>query len=152
MYFRFFVIISPWKWAGPFIWTNLNPVHPRMHCAKFGCNCPSGSEEKYFLISSMYYCFFVSISPWKRAGPFIWTIWILFTQRCIVPSLVEIGQVVLERKIFFNFVNVFSLFGNYHPLIKGGVLYLNKLESSSPNNALYKVWLKLAQWFWRIFF
>ena len=35
MYFRFFIIISPWKRAGPFIWTNLNPLHPKMHCAKF---------------------------------------------------------------------------------------------------------------------
>ena len=26
---------------------------------------------------------------------------------------------------------------------------LNKLESSSPNDALCQVWLKLAQWFWR---
>ena len=30
MYFRYFVIISPWKSAGPFIWTNLNPLHTRM--------------------------------------------------------------------------------------------------------------------------
>ena len=30
MYFRYFVIISPWKIAWPFIWTILNPLHPRM--------------------------------------------------------------------------------------------------------------------------
>ena len=29
------------------------------------------------------------------------------------------------------------------------VLHLNKLESSSPKDALCQVWLKLAQWFWR---
>ena len=29
-----------------FIWTNLNPLHPRMLCAKFGWNCPSGSGEE----------------------------------------------------------------------------------------------------------
>ena len=28
MYFHYFVIISPWKRAGPFIWTNLNPLNP----------------------------------------------------------------------------------------------------------------------------
>ena len=43
-------------------------------------------------------------------------------------SLVEIGPVVLEKKIF-NFVNVFSLFHNYLPLEKGGALHLNKIES-----------------------
>ena len=73
MYFRYFVIISPWNRAGPFIWTNLNPLHPRMLCAKFGWNWLSGSGEEDFLISSMYFHYFVIISPWKRAGPFIWT-------------------------------------------------------------------------------
>ena len=28
MYFRYFVIISPWKRVWPFILTNLNPLHP----------------------------------------------------------------------------------------------------------------------------
>ena len=73
MYFRYFVIISPWKRTGPFIWRNLNPLHPRMLCAKFGWNWPSGSWEEDFLISSMYFRYFVLISPWKRARPFIWT-------------------------------------------------------------------------------
>ena len=35
------------------------------------------------------------------------------TQGCFVPSLVEIGPVVLKKKIFPNFVNVFSLFRKY---------------------------------------
>ena len=50
---------------------------------------------------------------------------------------------------FFNFVNVFLLFGNYLPLEKGGTLHLNKLESPLPMDTLFQVWLKLAQWFWR---
>ena len=73
MYFHYFVIISPWKRAGPFIWTNLYPLHPRMLCAKFGWNWLSGSGEEDFWISSMYFRYFVIISPWRRVGPFIWT-------------------------------------------------------------------------------
>ena len=73
MYFRFFVIIAPWKRAGPFISTNFNPLHPRMHSAKFGWNRPNGSGVEDFLISSMYFCYLVIISPLKRIGPFIWT-------------------------------------------------------------------------------
>ena len=46
MYFHDFVIISPWKRAGPFIRTNLNPLYPRMFCAKFDWNWPSGSGEE----------------------------------------------------------------------------------------------------------
>ena len=42
-------------------------------------------------------------------------------------SLVEIGPVVLEKKIL-NFVNVFSLFHNNLPLEKDVALHLNKLE------------------------
>ena len=53
------------------------------------------------------------------------------------------------RREFFNYVNVFSLFCNYLPLEKGRTLHLNKLESPSPKDALWQVWLKLAQWFWR---
>ena len=44
MYFPYLVIISPWKRAWPFIWTNLNPLHSRMLCAKFGSG--SGEEDK----------------------------------------------------------------------------------------------------------
>ena len=51
-----------------------------------------------------------------------------------------------EKQIF---VNVFLLFRKYLPLEKGVSLHLNKLESSSPKNAWCKVWLKLAQRFWR---
>ena len=29
-----------------FIWTNLNPLHPRVLCTKFGWNWPSGSGEE----------------------------------------------------------------------------------------------------------
>ena len=46
MYFRYFIIISPWKRAGFFIWTKLNPLHPRMLCAKFGWKWLSGSWEE----------------------------------------------------------------------------------------------------------
>ena len=35
------------------------------------------------------------------------------------------------------------------PLKKGGALHLNKIESPSLKDALWKVWLELAQWFWR---
>ena len=54
-----------------------------------------------------------------------------------------------RRRRFFNFVNIFLLFRNYLPLQKGRALYLNKLESPSPKDALCQVWLKLAKWFWR---
>ena len=50
---------------------------------------------------------------------------------------------------FLKFVTVFLLFHNYHPFEKGVTLHFNKLESPLPKHALCKVWLILAQWFWR---
>ena len=79
-----------------------------------------------------------------------------------MPSLVEIGPVVLEKTIFkfrqcvfsgtreedfLIFVNVFSLFRNYLPLEKSVNLHLIKLKPPSPRMLCAK--LKLAQWFWR---
>ena len=48
MYFRNFAIISLWKRAESFIWTNLNFLHPKMICAKFGWSWPSGSGGENF--------------------------------------------------------------------------------------------------------
>ena len=57
----------------------------------------------------MYFHYFVIISPWKKEGPSFEQTWIPFTQGYFVPSLVKIGPVVLEKKIFkscqFIFIN-----------------------------------------------
>ena len=37
------------------------------------------------------------------------------------------------------------------PLEMTNVHHLNKLESPSPKDASYQIWLKLAEWFWRRF-
>ena len=46
--FSLFVIICLWRRAWPFIWTNLNLIHPMMLCVKFGWNWPCGSGEEDF--------------------------------------------------------------------------------------------------------
>ena len=94
MHFCYFIIISPWERAWPFIWINLNPLHPKMLSAKFGWNWPSGSGGEDFKISLMHFAFHnVIISPWKRVWPFT-----LFTQGCFESSMDEIGPAVLEKK------------------------------------------------------
>ena len=95
---------------------------------------------------------------WEKKKPIIYFlriecssfehIWIPLTRGCFAPNLVEIGPVVLGKKIYI-LVKVFLLFGNYLPIEKGGALPLNKLDSSLPMIAFCQVWLKLAQWFWR---
>ena len=66
----------------------------RMLCAKLSWHWPSGSGEEDFTILLMYRHYFVIISLEKGHDH-----WIPFTQGCFVPSLVEIGPVVLEKKM-----------------------------------------------------
>ena len=61
------------------------------------------SGEINFLVLSMYFHYFVIISPWKRAGPFIWTNLNPFTQGCFLPSLVVIGKKKMNMwKVYDN--------------------------------------------------
>ena len=104
MYFRYFVLISPWKKVSPFIWINLNFLYPRMlwfgwnQRRKFGWNWPRGSGEEDFEISSMYFRYFVIIPPLEKSVA-------LHLNKLESPLpknalwLVEIGQVVLEKKM-----------------------------------------------------
>ena len=39
-------LLSPVRKAGPLVWTNLNSLYPRMLCAKYCWNWPSGSGEE----------------------------------------------------------------------------------------------------------
>ena len=44
--FLLFPIYLPFGKGVAFIWTNLNPLHPGILCAKFSWNWPSGSGEE----------------------------------------------------------------------------------------------------------
>ena len=59
----------------------------------------------------MYFCYFLIISPLKRhtCSPSFEQTWIPTTEGCFVPSLVEIGQVVLSKKIFKFYLSIFSI-------------------------------------------
>jgi hypothetical protein len=51
-------------------------------------------------MTSPYFCIFVIFSPLKRTWPFNWTNLNSFHPCIIWPSLIEIGLLVLEKKIF----------------------------------------------------
>ena len=61
----------------------------------------------------------------------------------LCAKLVEIGPVVLEKKIFKYFQNNFTFWLSF-PLGKGMTLHLNKLESPPLENVLCQVWLKVT--------
>ena len=89
MYFRYFVIIFPWKRAGPFICTNLNPLHPRMPCAF------SSGELKIH----QFYTFYPKMKFLWGGGHEIYNFLVSLPYRCYIPNLVKIGPVVLEEKM-----------------------------------------------------
>ena len=100
MYFRVFLLSSPLgKTYKPSFGQTWIPFTQ-------GCFVPSLVEigpmvlkKKIFLISSMHFRYFVIIPLGKWRGPSFEQTWIPFTQGCFVPSLVEIGPVVLDKKM-----------------------------------------------------
>ena len=97
MYFRYFNIFSPWKSARSFLWTNFNLLHPRMLFAKFGWNWPV-VLKKNFKFCQYFFTLSLFISPKKKCEVLSFEqFWIPLTQ---VPKLVEIGPVVLKKKMW----------------------------------------------------
>ena len=82
------------------------------------------------------------ISTWKGTGPFIWRNLNSFHPRMLCAKF-GWNWYWSCSNILYNFVILFSLFRYYLPLEKSWALLLNKLEFTSPKNALYQIWLKL---------
>ena len=80
------------------------------------------------VLKKIFFLFHQCILLGKGRSPLFEQTWVLITQGCFVPNLIDIGPLVLEKKIFLNFINVFSLFCKYLPLEKEVALYLNKLH------------------------
>ena len=96
MYFRYFVINSLGK--------GLDPLFKQTWILfTLGCIVPTLAEIRFLNFRQMYICYFVIISPWKRAGSFIWTILSLHHAyiRMFLSSLIEISPVVLKKNFKF---------------------------------------------------
>ena len=94
----------------------------------------------------MYFRNFNYIPFDKKVVLHLKTNWIPFTRECFVPSLVEIGLVVLENKILKLRLCIFAI-SLLSPLWKGRGPSFEEIESPLSKDALYQVWLKLTHWF-----
>ena len=108
--------------------------HLRMLYAKFRWNWPNGSAEEDFYVSSMYFCCVVFISPLKKASPAFES---PLPKNALCQIWVKLTQWFCRRR-FFNFINVFLLFGRYLPLENGMALNLNELEFPSFKGSFFK--------------
>ena len=78
---------------------------PKDALFQFGLNWPSGSGEFVNVFS-----LFRNYLPLKRMwGPSFEQTWVLITQGYIVPSVVEVGPVFLEKKIFKFHQYIFAI-------------------------------------------
>ena len=129
----------PLKRTGPFIWTNSNTLHQRMLCVKFGCNWPSGSGEEGFLISTMYFRYFVIILPLEKGGALH-----LNKLESSQPkdALCQVWMKLIQwfwRRWFLSIFNIILIFRHYTPFEKSVALHLNKHESAPSKDALCQV-------------
>ena len=116
-----FTIISIWKGAWPFIWSNLYSLHPEM-----------------FSHRHLLYTWVIPPFVLVRRDDLC----MKQLPVCLLPSLVEICPGGIR---FWNVFSVYWLFRYYLPLEKGVALLLNKLEIPSPKDVLCQVWLTLAK-------
>jgi hypothetical protein len=89
---------------------------------------PSGSWEDFW-ITPPYLCIFVIISPWRGSGPLFGQTCIPFTQGRFVPSLIEIGKLVLKK--------IFKHYFQYHML--NGFPYRGSIRSSG--TMMWTTWI-----------
>ena len=82
-----------------------------------------------------------------KAMPFIWKHLNPLTQGCFVPSLVEIGAVVLEEKILKHSSMYFRYFVIFSPWKRAwSFTSFWKSKFPLPKDALCRIWLKLVQY------
>ena len=84
-----------------FIWKKLNHLHPGRFVSILVENGSVLLEKNIFKSSQCIFTISQLYPLWERCGPSFKQTWIPFTQGCYVPSLIEIGPLVLEKKIFF---------------------------------------------------
>ena len=84
----------------------------------------------------------------KGHGPSFEQTWFPITQGCFVPSLVEIGSVVLKKKILKVGQCIFAI-SLLSPLGNGQGPSFEQTWILITEDTLCQVWFKLAQWFSR---
>jgi hypothetical protein len=105
-------------------------------------------EKKIFKWPHSIFAFLWLSHPWRRRGTLFEQFKIPITIGWFVPSLTDIGLLVLEKKIFENCQCIFTLL-LLSPLGKRQSTSFEQFRIPSPKDNLCQIWLKLAQCFWR---
>ena len=93
-------------------------------------------RQFFFIILSIYICYFMIISPWEKEWPFESS----SPKNALCQVWLKLAQWFWWRSLdFFKFRQCCLLFHYNLPLREGVALHLNKVESSSSKNALCQV-------------
>ena len=139
--FYYLIFISPWKWVGFIIWTNLNPPYPGMLCAKFCWNWNTGSGEKDFLKFVNIFLQFLNYLPLEVSGALHWINLNPLHSKMLCAKFgwswpTVSGEKFLKKfSMYFGYFIIVSSWKRVRPFI---------WTNMSPKDALYQVWLKLA--------
>ena len=147
MYFCILWLSPLRKKLGPFISTNVNPLNPRMLCAKFGRNWPWFSRWRFQNFVNVFFLlrFYIPLEK----GMALYLNDLESTSPKDIFCLFSSGSGEDFLKVVYIFLHV--LYPNYLPLGKGVTLYLNKIEYMTPKKVLCQVLFKyrLSAWSWR---
>ena len=124
--------ISLWKRVWPFIWTNLNPIHPWLLSAKFGWNWTSESGVvNVFFRYNLPLKMGVVLHLNKVESP--------TPKDALCQDGLKIDQWIWRRRFFEcqQFIFTTSIIS---PSKKGVAPHLYKLEFPLPNDVLYQIW------------
>jgi hypothetical protein len=142
-----FAIISPWRRVVPYVWANLNSLHPSIFCIKFDWICLGWFWRRRFLkIFSVFSLFRYYLSLEKGYPLRLNKLEFPLPKNDLCKVWLKFTQWFWRR--FLNDPSPFWHFCDYLLFEEDLALYLNKLESSLPKDNLYQVWLNLACWFW----
>ena len=123
-----------------------------MICAKFRWNWHRGSREEDFFfnlnfkILSMYFHYFVIVSPWKMVWSFIWKKLNSLHKDALYEVWLKCPSCSWEKDSKFRQC-IFAIL-KYLPLEKGVALHLNKLEFPTPKGAFSKFRLNWPNGSW----
>jgi hypothetical protein len=137
-HYYIFVIISPLKKTWPFIWTNLNSLHPKIICFKFNFGLLV-LEKKIFKIFQCIFTLLLLPSLGEGQSPLFEETWNHSSQGWFVPSLIKIGPVVLEK--IFKWPH--PIFVIISPLKRTCPFIWTKLNSLHP-----RIICTMLDWIW----
>jgi hypothetical protein len=100
-----FPYCAPLRPLGTIICTSVNSHYVRKLSCKSELFWFSGSRgENFFQWPHQFFAFLWLSTLWRGPGPWFEQFWIPFTQGWFVSSLTEIGLLVLDKKIFFQYI------------------------------------------------